>query len=76
MSIYCYCVAKFETVFRGIIFWRSLIIPPIAPNKNACQNKYFTVHAIALAMQAFEQIANRYLGLGGSGFGSVSLLYY
>ena len=28
-----YCVTEFETVFRGLIFWRFLLIPSIGPNK-------------------------------------------
>ena len=27
-------MTKFKTVFRGLIFWRYLLLPPIALNKN------------------------------------------
>ena len=32
-----YCKTDFETVFRGLIFWRLLFSPPIAPNNNTHQ---------------------------------------
>ena len=31
------CVTEFEAVFRGLIFWRFLLIRPIAPNKSTHQ---------------------------------------
>ena len=34
----CVYLTEFETVFRGLIFWRLLTLPPIAPNKNTLQN--------------------------------------
>ena len=33
-----YCMSELRpSVFRGIIFWRFLSLPPIAPNKRTAQ---------------------------------------
>ena len=32
-----HCVTEFKTVFYGLIFWRVLVLPPVAPNKNTRQ---------------------------------------
>ena len=34
------CVTEFETIFRGLIFWRFLFILPIAPNERKNPAKY------------------------------------
>ena len=34
-------VTEFETLFQGLIFWRFLFLPPIAPNKNTHQIQVF-----------------------------------
>ena len=51
VSAHCFCVTEFETVFRGLIFWRFVfVLPPIghtcmiAPNKKPTKKKCFTVY--------------------------------
>ena len=40
------CVAEFEAVLRGLIFWRFLFLTPIAQNKNIRQIFFFTVNVL------------------------------
>ena len=44
-----YCVTEFETVFRGLIFWQLLCLPPIAANIYTHQihrGSYMNAHVL------------------------------